>query len=177
LSGVDAAGAAAGPDRQLVRCDAAIAEAAEWAGRAVEARPRPRRLRAGLYQRAYLRQVLTVHEAARPASAAYATTGVGAATAADAWRQVRSEAAFRHDHVRPTVLRLGARWLPEPYARALERPGDSFPADLPAAVARSVRALERLLDAMPAAQLAALLPADEAVRDAMMPDGQPGRTP
>lgn len=142
--------------RLVARCDAALAEADAWAERAFAARPRPRRLRASMYQRTYLRHVLTLHETARRALDVCTATGLAAA--APAVDRIRSEAVFLHDHVRPTVLRLGGQWLPQPYAEAVERADDSFPAVVPHA------GVERLLDAVPAAQLAALLPEPDASR-------------
>lgn len=168
LCGADADSAAAELTRLVARCDTAIAEAREWADRALAAKARPRRLRASMYQRIYLRQVLALHHAVRQAVNVYATTGM-AGTSGSALERIRSEGTFLHDHVRPLVLRLDGRWLPEPQARALERVDDSFPADLPRAGARQLAAVEQLLDAMPASQLAALLPEPDAVR-ADLPD-------
>ncbi|WIM93451.1 hypothetical protein ACTOB_005430 [Actinoplanes oblitus] len=163
-----AAGALTGPAgtgeelaRLLARCDSAVAEAREWAELAHHARPRPRRLRASMYQRTYLRQVLELHDAARQALAVYTRTSHAAATAIE---RIRSEAGFLHDQVRPMVLRLDGAWLPPPQARALEHLDESFPADLPRAAAAQARAVELLLDAMAAPQLAALLPEDDAAR-------------
>jgi hypothetical protein len=173
LSGPGADNAAAELTRLVARCDAAVAEAREWADRALGARARPRRLRASMYQRAYLRQVLALHQTVRQALTVYATTGLGAETSAAALERIRSEAAFLHDHVRPMVLRLDGRWLAQPHARALERVDDSFPADLPRIGAERSHTVERLLDAMPAAQLAALLPEPDAARAALNDPDEP----
>lgn len=162
-------GSAADLARHLARCDVAIGEAREWADRALTAKPRPRRLRASMYQRTYLRQVLALHEAAGQALAVFASTGLAGPAAATALQRIRSEAAFLHDQVRPAVLRLDGRWLPPAQAEAVEHVDDSFPAGLPRIGAARVRAVETLLAAVPAAQLAALLPeADEARSD--LPD-------
>jgi hypothetical protein len=164
LSGPDADNLAAELTRLVARCDAAVADAREWADRALTAKARPRRLRASMYQRAYLRHVLTLHETARQASAVYATTGMGAETSAPAIDRIRSEAAFLHDHVRPMVLRLDGRWLPPPQAQVVEQADKNFPADLARIGARRVLAIRRLLDAIPAAQLATLLPESDTAR-------------
>ncbi|BCJ39944.1 hypothetical protein GCM10010168_28030 [Actinoplanes ianthinogenes] len=156
-------GAAADLARHLARCDAALGEAREWADRALTAKPRPRRARASMYQRTYLRQVLALHEAARQALDVYASTGLAAPTAGSTLERIRSEAVFLHHQVRPAVLRLGDPWLPQPQAAAIEQVDDTFPAGLSRTGATRVRAVEQLLAAVPAAQLAALLPeADEA---------------
>ena len=164
LSGADADSAAAELTRLVARCDTAVAEAREWADRALTANARPRRLRASMYQRTYLRQVLTLHHTVQQALRVYATTGMGEETSASALERIRSEAAFLHDHVRPMVLRLDGRWLAQPHARALERVDDSFPADFPRIGGRQLLTVKQLLDAMPASQLAALLPEPDAVR-------------
>ncbi|MFI6076315.1 hypothetical protein ACIA5C_32700 [Actinoplanes sp. NPDC051343] len=152
------AGPASDDDLPLLvaRCDVAVAEAQEWAGPAFAAKVRPRRLRASMYQRAYLRQVLTVHEAARQALKAYASTGLGAP--APALERIRSEAAFLQDHVQPAVVRLGGRWPAEAYTRTLRH------VSLLSDAASPVATIERLLDAFPATQLAALLPEPDAAR-------------
>jgi len=169
LAGAGADSAAAELTRLVARCDTAIGEAREWSDRALTAKARPRRLRASMYQRTYLRQVLTLHDAVRQASIVYATTGLGAETSASAIERIRSEAAFLHDHVRPMVLRLDGRWLAQPQARALERADDSFPADLPRVGAGQLLTVRHLFDALPASHLAALLPEPDAVR-AGLPD-------
>jgi hypothetical protein len=164
LAGPDADDAAAELARLVARCHAAVAGAREWADRALAARSRPRRLRASMYQRAYLRHVLTAHGTAEQALEAYARTGMGAGTSAPAIERIRSEAAFLHDHVRPAVLRLDGRWLPAPQAQVLTNVDEHVPADLPRAAAGHQLAVRRLLDAVPAAQLAALLPEADTAR-------------
>jgi len=164
LSGADADSAAAELTRLVARCDTAIAEAQEWADLALTAKARPRRLRASMYQRNYLRQVLTLHHTVQQALNVYATTGMAAETSALALERIRSGATFLYDHVRPMVLRLDGRWLAEPHARALERVDDSFPADLPRVGVRQLATIKQLLDAMSASQLAALLPESDAIR-------------
>jgi hypothetical protein len=155
LSGVDAA--AASLTRLLARCDAAIVEAQQWAEPALTAKARPRSVRASMYQRNYLREVLTLLETVQQALNVYEKAGV----AASALDRIRSEATFLHDHVRPTILRLDGQWLPQPQAAVLER---SFPADLPRVAARQVLTIQQLLDAIPAAQLATLLPESDTAR-------------
>jgi len=164
LSGADADGTIAELTRLVARCDTAIAEAQEWSDLALAAKPRPRRLRASMYQRNYLRQVLTLHHTVQQAVNVYATTGMAAETSASALERIRSEATFLHDHIRPMVLRHDGRWLAEPHARALERVDDTFPADLPRIGVRQSATITQLLDAMSASQLAALLPESDTVR-------------
>ncbi|WP_143162742.1 hypothetical protein [Couchioplanes caeruleus] len=164
LSGADLDSAAAELARLVARCDTAIAEAREWADQALTAKARPRRLRGSMYQRNYLRQVLTLHHTVQQALNVYATTGMAAEASVSALERIRSEATFLYDHVRPMVLRLDGRWLAQPHARALERVDDSFPADLPRIGVRQRATIKQLLDAMPASQLAALLPESDAIR-------------
>lgn len=164
LLGADADSAAAELARLVARCDTAIAEAREWTERALTAKARPRRLRASMYQRNYLRQVLLLHHTVQQALIVYATTGMAAETSSSALDRMRSEATFLHDHVRPLVLRLDGQWLADPHARALERVDDSFPADLARISVRQLAAIKQLLDAMSASQLAALLPESDAIR-------------
>jgi hypothetical protein len=169
LVGADVDSAAAELARLIARCDEAIAEAQGWAGPALTARARPRRLRGSMYQRNYLHQVLTLHQTVQQALNVYATTGVAAEASASAVERIRSEASFLYDHVRPMILRLDGRWLAEPHARALEHVDDSFPADFPRIGVRQLATVKQLLDAMPASQLAALLPESDAIR-AGLPD-------
>jgi hypothetical protein len=122
-----------------------------------------------MYQRSYLRQVLTLHHTVQQALNVYATTGMAAEASASALERIRSEATFLNDHVRPMVLRLDGRWLAEPHARALERVDDSFPADHHHIGVRRLAAIKQLLDAMSASQLTALLPESDAIR-ADLPD-------
>jgi hypothetical protein len=98
LLGAEADRAAAELDRLLARCDSALAEAREWADRALAAKARPRRLRASLYQRTHLHQVMTLHQTAQQALNVFAATGIGAETSAPALERIRSEAAFLHDN-------------------------------------------------------------------------------
>jgi hypothetical protein len=150
--------------RLVTSCDTAIAEAQEWEEPALSAKARPRRLRASMYQRNYLLPVVAFHDTVRQALTVWETTALGAGTAGPALERLRSEAAFLHDHIRPMVLRLDGRWLAQPQDRALEHAEDSFPAGLPPAAERQLHSVGRLLDALSAAQLAALLPESDAVR-------------
>ncbi|MEU4425686.1 hypothetical protein AB0F81_34115 [Actinoplanes sp. NPDC024001] len=152
-------------DGLLAQCDGALAEAREWADRAAAAKARPRRLRASMYQRTYLHQVLNVHRQAQQALDVVAATGIGTEAATAALERIRTEAAFLHDDVRPMLLRLDGRWLAAPQARALERADDTFPADLAYAAARQLTVISGLIEAIPAAQLATLLPETDAARD------------
>jgi hypothetical protein len=164
LYGTHADDAADELSRLVARCDAAVADAREWADAALAAKARPRRLRASMYQRAYLRPVLTLHHTAQQALDVYLSTGMGAGTSMSAIERIRSEAAFLHDHVRPIVLRLDRGWLPQPQAQALEDIDGNVPTDLARAGARQVLTVRQLLDAIPAAQLAALLPEPDTAR-------------
>jgi len=165
LIGAEADRAAAELDRLLARCDSALAEAREWADRALAAKARPRRLRASLYQRTYLHEVMTLHQTAQQALHVFAATGLGSETSAAALERVRSEAAFLHDNVRPMLLRLDNRWLAQPHARALEHLDVTFPADLARCAATQLNTIRELVDAIPASQLATLLPETDAVRN------------
>jgi hypothetical protein len=163
LSGVDADNAAE-LTWLLARCDTAIDEAQQWAEAALAAKARPRRLRASMYQRNYLHQVLTLHQTVQEALNVCARTGIAADASATALGRIRSEAAFLQDHVRPMVLRLDGRWLARPQAQTLEHVNDSFPADLPRVAATQLLTIKQLLDAIPVSQLAALLPESDTAR-------------
>lgn len=146
-----AAGALPSLDRLTARYDAELAGAAAWADRAFAAKPRPRRLRASMYQRTYLRHVLAAHRTA--GEVADLVAAAGPATA-----RIRTEAAFLSDEVRPMVLRAGGEWRPGP---AVEHLAGTAPV--------AATALRELLDAVPADQLAALLAEPDEAR-AGLPD-------